>query len=423
MLRRPLLITTLVLSLLLAGGAAGAQLLPGAPQLPDLGGTLDRIGRSVDGAVNQAGEALDLSAGQLAELRLTRLRDLVRANPDRLEMTDAGPAVRGQVIAINPSPVSIARAVENGFVVAGQERIDGLGFETVTLDVPRGWSVDRALNRLRRLAPDGQFAANHIHSPAGSAALTGTSAVALAQSDTNRVAIGLIDGGVAQHPVLRGQIEQRGFARGAPRASAHGTAVASLAVGSGSVRGAAPGAPLLVADIYGSDPAGGNAVALARALGFMVQRRTPVVAVSLVGPSNPLVARAIAQAQAQGIFIVAAVGNDGPAAPPAYPASYPGVLSITAVDGRNRVLIEAGRASHIDYAAPGSDMAAARAGGQVALVRGTSYAVPLVAGRLYRHAGSPQALARLDQEATERGRRGFGRGLICAECRTPPPRR
>ncbi len=43
-------------------------------------------------------------------------------------------------------------------------------------------------------------------------------------------------------------------------------------------------------------------------------------------------------------MIVAAVGNDGPSARPAYPASYPGVLAVTGVDGRNRALIEAGRA-------------------------------------------------------------------------------
>jgi subtilisin family serine protease len=154
----------------------------------------------------------------------------------------------------------------------------------------------------------------------------------------------------------------------------------------------------------------------------MVQRRVPVVAVSLVGPANALVARAIAQARERGTHVVAAVGNDGPAAPPAYPASYPGVIAVTGVDGRNRVLIEAGRALHLDYAAPGADMAAARGDGRLTVVRGTSYAVPLVAGRLFRHAHSPRAIALLDSEAATPRRRGYGRGLICGDCRTPPPR-
>ena len=227
----------------------------------------------------------------------------------------------------------------------------------------------------------------------------------------------MFDGGVAAHPSLSGRVVQQGFARGAPRPSPHGTAVASLIAGRGSVRGSDPGAPLFVADIYGADPAGGNALALARAIGWMVIQRVPVVAMSLVGPPNPLVQRAVAQAQARGLRIVAPVGNDGRAAPPAYPASYPGVIAVTAVDARNRPLIEAGRSLHLDYAAPGADMAAAASNGGLARVRGTSFAVPLVAGRLAAHMGARDPIAALDAEADPRGP-GLGRGVICRACRT-----
>src|SRR3546814_7932466 len=85
------------------------------------------------------------------------------------------------------------------------------------------------------------------------------------------------------HPSVAGRVEQRGFAAGAPHASRHGTAVASLLIGSGAVRGAAPGGRLLAADVYGSDPAGGNASAIARALGWLVQRGAAVTTISLVG--------------------------------------------------------------------------------------------------------------------------------------------
>ena len=119
--------------------------------------------------------------------------------------------------------------------------------------------------------------------------------------------------------------------------------------------------------------------------------------------------------------MVAAVGNDGPAAPPAYPASYPGVLAITGVDGRGRPLIEAGRALHLDYSAPGADMFARDNRGRWARVRGTSYAVPLVAAR------AAAALQRggnwrttLDREAEDLGPRGpdaqYGRGVLCRGC-------
>ncbi|MBV9882551.1 MAG: S8 family serine peptidase [Sphingomonadaceae bacterium] len=403
-------------------GPAAAQLIPQAPSLPPVGGVIDQVGRTGQMAVDQLQPTLGevrQSAGALAHARVERLEALVRANRDRLEMTELGPAVRGEVIAVDPDAASIAAAEGAGFTRLSEERIEGLDLREVTLGVPRGWSLDRALSRLRRLAPAGQFTANHLHGQSGAvaAAVTGSAALAEARAPGSS-AVGVIDGGVAIHPALRGGIQQRGFAAGAPRPSAHGTAVASLIAGQGPVRGAAPGAALVVADIYGSDPAGGNALALARALGWMALQRVPVVAVSLVGPSNLLVARAIAEAQARGVRVVAAVGNDGPAAPPAFPASYPGVIAVTGVDGRGRVLAEAGRAAHLDYAAPGADMAAASPSGGLAPVRGTSFAVPFVAGRLAAHARSAQPLAALDAEASERGRRGVGRGVICGDCRT-----
>lgn len=402
-------------------GAASAQLLPSAPA-PPIGGVIDQVGRTGQMAVDRIQPALgqvQQSAGQLANMRVERLEALVRANRDTLEMTDVGPAVRGEVIAVDPDPASLAAAEAAGFTRLSEERIEGLDVSEVTLRVPRGWSVDRSLSRLRRLAPNGQFAANHLHGQTGLTGATAAGAAALAQGPAaGPLSIGMIDGGVASHPALRGGIQQRGFAVGAPRPSAHATAIASLISGQGGVRGAAPGMPLVVADVYGGDPAGGNALALARALGWMATQRVPVVAISLVGPSNLLVARAIAQAQARGMHIVAAVGNDGPAAPPAFPASYPGVIAVTAVDGRDRVLAEAGRASHLDYAAPGADMAAASPNGGLAPVRGTSFAVPFVAGRLAQHARASQPIAALDAEASERGRRGVGRGVICGDCRT-----
>ena len=65
-------------------------------------------------------------------------------------------------------------------------------------------------------------------------------------------------------------------------------------------------------------------------------------------------------------------------------------------------------------------MLAASPDGGARPVRGTSFAAPLVAGRLVR-AGSLAALA---AEARDLGPRGpdktYGRGLVCGDCRTPP---
>jgi len=415
----------LVCSAFLLGSMPGrAQLVPGSPALPPLGGVVNDAGRTATGLMDQAGRAATgarEAARDLAATRVSRIEEMVRRNPERLEMTDSGPAVRGEVIAIDPDAGTLAALEAAGFVARRADSFDTLGVVFMSVTVPRGWSVDRALSRLRRIAPSGTFAANALHEPSGAWTLLDIDAFDQGGTSAGAAtAIGLIDGGVGAHPALRGPVRQEGFAQGAPRPSAHGTAVASLIAGHGIVRGAAPGAPLVIADIFGTDPTGGNAIALARALAWFARNRVRVVAVSLVGPANPLVQRVVAAAQSRGMYIVAAVGNDGRAAPPAYPASYPGVIAVTAVDARGRVLIEAGRALHLDYAAPGTDMAAAGGRGLVA-VRGTSYAVPLVAGRLASHLNSANPLAALDAEA-RRGR-NVGRGIVCADCRTAAPAR
>jgi subtilisin family serine protease len=160
-------------------------------------------------------------------------------------------------------------------------------------------------------------------------------------------------------------------------------------------------------------------------LAWLVGEGVPVVTISLVGPPNPLLARVVAAAQARGVIVVAAVGNDGPAAPPAYPASYPGVIAVTGVDARGRVLIEAGRAAHLDYAAPGADMVSADRAGRLAPVRGTSFAAPLVAGVIAQAHPVPaaeargRALALVDARARRAGPR-YGRGIICENCVVRP---
>jgi len=236
-------------------------------------------------------------------------------------------------------------------------------------------------------------------------------------------ALGMIDGGVASHPCFAAAaIEQRGFAEPGPRPTVHGTAVASLLVGSAPLfRGAAPGRRLLVADVYGGREAAGSADAVVAALGWLSERRVRVINISLVGPPSGLLARAIERVRARGVLVVAAVGNDGPAAPLSYPASYSGVIAVTGVDAQNRALPEAGRSAHLDLAAPGADMAAALPGQGYGEVRGTSFAAPLVSARLALAATTPgsDALAQVAATAVH-GRGAVGQGIVCRDCRIDP---
>lgn len=359
----------------------------------------------------------DSGASTLIELRRMRLQELIRENRNLLEADERGqPVRRGVLVAVDPDPVSLQLATRAGFTIAAQDLEPALGILTVTLAVPQRMSVREAIKRLRKLAPQLQVDYDHVYEPAGGSLIPLSGALASMAGAGNGRSIGMIDGGVASHPSLAGAaIEQNGFA-GAAKPTGHGTAVASLLVGDqGPFRGAASGARLYVADVYGGSRAAGSASAIVRALGWLAAKQPQVINISLVGPANALVARAIDAVQRRGIRVVAAVGNDGPAAPPQYPASYAGVVAVTGVDVKGRVLPEAGRPTHLDFAAPGADMAAALPGQGYARVRGTSFAAPLAAARLLI-AGSPERLA----AEARRGSGRIGRGIVCFECRIDP---
>lgn len=411
----------LILAMLMPGSVPRgfAQVALPSVQLPDATRTLPPL-------PNLGTEPLARIGDTLAEVRLDRITNLLRDQRDRIEPDRNGePAVRGILVATGVDDAMIARAAEKGFRLLDRERIEGLGLDIVRFTVPGGRSLARAQKQLAKLLPDAEVDADHLYFASGPGGLLPAATLAAA-SPPGKASLGLIDGGVAAHPSLAGRVAQRGFAAGAPAASRHGTAVASLLVGDGTVRGSAPGQRLLAADVYGTDPAGGNASAIARALGWLTQNGIAVTTISLVGPDNKLLALAVSRAQQRGMLIVAAVGNDGPAAPPAYPASYHGVFAVTGVDARNRALPEAGRARHIDFAAPGDAVLAATGPGSSDRLRGTSFAAPLVAGRLALRYPAPAvdrigpAVAALVMEAHDLGKRGrdeiYGHGLICGDC-------
>ncbi|MEO5706290.1 MAG: S8 family serine peptidase [Alteraurantiacibacter sp.] len=399
--------TAVLLALGLATGPAGAQL--GLPQIgvPNTGTLPDPL----DDLTHRLDEQTARTARDLLRVQRNAIDRFVRRNAQIVEVDKAGqPARRGELLVMDLDDRAEAALLGEGFRVLGRENIAGLDVSVTRLALPASLSLAEAEALAARIAPDAVVAPDNLHFQSGSAPLALLQqGAAVARSEG--VAVGMIDGAPASEG---GILATRSFAVGAPMPSNHGSAVAFLLRQAGVDQ-------IRVADVYGSDPAGGGSLAIARALGWLVAEDTKVITISLVGPRNALVQRAISAATQRGAVVVAAVGNNGPAAPPAYPASYPGVVAVTGVDRRNRALLEAGRALHLDYAAPGADLYATDLRGRRVRLRGTSYATPLVAARIAAALGRAGNWRRtLDGEALDLGAPGddlqFGRGLVCGTC-------
>ena len=392
-------------------------------QLP--GNVLPETSRALGGTVRGLTDA--------RALRAQRLFNDHRAELDRSSTGDL--VVRAEVIAIDITDAALANAIKARFSVLRTREFADLGVKITVLRTPEGWSAPRGLKRLRKLDPEGAYDYNHIYFDVGevAAAATATAPAASADSGVGH-RVGLIDGGVeATHEALRSNTIHQFGCDGNPVPSVHGTAVASLIAGSAAdFQGAAPRAEMFAADVYCGLPTGGAVESVASALGWMAKERVPVVNISLVGPRNVLLERAIGVLVGRGHLIVAAVGNDGPAAPPLYPAAYKGVIGVTAVDAGHRVLLEACRGKHLALAAPGADLRAADATDATGYkeVRGTSFAAPLVAGLLARMVDAPDpaasanALSTLSARAQDLGPRGrddiYGAGLVAADLPLAP---
>jgi hypothetical protein len=383
-------------------------------QVPGVGQVLPEASRTVTGSLRQ-----------LSGARALRAERLFNENRARLDRDPRGElVVRAEVVAIDITPPALEKALEANFRVLRAEELPDLGVKITILQTPEGMSAARGLKRLRKLDPEGSYDFNHVYLDSGEVllALAAPGARAAAGESPGAVAqgrVGLIDGGVdGSHQALRNLRLSRFGCQGAAVASAHGTAVASILVSRGTI------GELFAADVYCGEAAGGAVDAVAAAFGWMAREKVAVINVSLVGPRNALLERVVGNLVARGHVIVAAVGNDGPAAPPLYPAAYEGVVGVTGVDGKHRVLVEACRGKQVDFAALGAEVsAAAKAPDLYAPVRGTSFAAPLVAALLAdlrtpdaaSRAASLEKLAAAAQDLGKPGRDDiYGAGELAA---------
>ncbi len=412
-----------IVGIVVTAGAAATAIaqvsLPGVP-LPDLPPVIDPVSKT-----------LRTASSTLEDARALRVRELLRRERLTVEADPQGqPILRRQVGALSPSKEALDRARDAGFVVLRSDTLSGLGLTLVVLQSPEGLSTRKALKKLRELDPGGQYDFNHLYLGSGqqahAPAIDRPTPAATTALPAANLRIGLIDSGVdGTHPVLSGITIVRHGCDGALFPAPHGTAVASLLVGQGErFESVIPGATVYASDVF-CGHGGGSISLLALSLDWMAQQQVAVVNVSLVGAKSVLLTGLVRAMTARGFLLVAAVGNDGPTAPPLYPAAYPDVVGVTGVDGNRRVLPEACRGEQVDFAAAGANLRTAAVGGGFDEMRGTSFATPIVAGLLARSLQAPdpanarEALAALESSALDIGNNGpdpsYGKGLVGAD--------
>ncbi|MFC4594903.1 S8 family peptidase [Sphingobium tyrosinilyticum] len=196
------------------------------------------------------------------------------------------------------------------------------------------------------------------------------------------VTVAVIDSGIdARHPDLAGQISANvNFVAGRPlTAERHGTEVAGIIAAKADngigIAGIAPGARVAgLRACWQTNVRDAAAVcdslSIAKALHHAIDRRAPIINMSLGGPPDRLLAMLLDTGMARGASVVAAY--DPGRANGGFPASHPGVI---AVSGNPETVKR-----HPVYVAPARDIPATEPGGGWALVDGTSYAAAHVSG-------------------------------------------
>ena len=187
----------------------------------------------------------------------------------------------------------------------------------------------------------------------------------------------------------------------------HGTWMASLIAGHGhgpggsdGISGVAPQAKILSIRVlpdkkdpgysqYKHESSSRGQHALAQAIRYAVAHHANVISMSLgYGASSRVVRAALQDATRHGVVVVASSGNSGTSAsgdgkahaPYMFPADYPGVLGVAAVDRSGGPASFSSDNLSVQIAAPGVKVPAQGSDGQYWLVSGTSPACALTAG-------------------------------------------
>ena len=352
-----------------------------------------------------------------------------------------------EIIALNLSRAGVKAARALGFRVQERQYLRTLNFTMARLRPPARMNSRTALARLRQADPKGFYDHNTIYSLAGQNSVAHCEGVRcygqtmIGWGDTGcgvKTRVGIVDSALdTGNPALAGQkILYKRLHKSQPSAEEieHGTAVAALLVGApdSGFPGLMPEAELVAADVFSRDRNGNlltDAARLATGLDWVASQKPSVINISITGPDGGVLRTSIRRLVRSGIAVVAAAGNLGPKAPAQYPAAYPEVTAVTAVDRQLQVYNKANRGDYVALAAPGVGIWTAGLKGVGVFREGTSFAAPFATAALaLLKTREPKLqpaslLTLLKQQARDLGPPGndptFGWGLVqSGQCRS-----
>jgi membrane-anchored mycosin MYCP len=244
------------------------------------------------------------------------------------------------------------------------------------------------------------------------------------------ITVAVVDGGVDFNPQIAGKVTaidltNTGFQDCS--GEGHGTGIAGIIAASAQAQGnpfegVAPDARILSVKVFtelnnGSD----TAATLATGIRDAVLDGAQVINVSVITRNTAGLRSAVDFALSRNAVIVASGGNDTQQTGigPFYPASYPGVLSVGAVQQDGSLATFSDQRSRVAVTAPGVNVTSTAPGGySVNNLNGTSYATAFVSGVValvrarYPNLSGPAVVARIKETADGYSGPGTGDGLV-----------
>ena len=199
------------------------------------------------------------------------------------------------------------------------------------------------------------------------------------------IKIGLIDTAVdpAQPELSDAILDRLDVLGGDPLSRDHGTAMGGLITAHSMLDGVAPDVELVSVRAFDEDQTGkvsSSSFALAEAIDKAIGEGVDLLNFSFAGPRDPLVLKVVDRLEELDLPIIAAAGNNGPDAPPVYPAAHRHAVAVTATNNKDEAFAGANLGMYVEIAAPGVDILSPAPGDRYRLETGTSVATAHVTG-------------------------------------------